>query len=112
MRAKGRAFQTNCRADAAKFCAGLKERPLGECLSSNKGSLSPGCQKMVTNMENSRREFTERIPADCKPDVERLCQNVTPGEGRLVGCLEKSQGQLTDSCRKALDEDRKTPQHE
>jgi Golgi apparatus protein 1 len=35
----------------------------------------------------------------CRPDVERFCKTVEPGEGRVHNCLRESYGQLSPACR-------------
>jgi Golgi apparatus protein 1 len=35
----------------------------------------------------------------CRPDVERFCKTVEPGEGRVHNCLRENYGQLSPACR-------------
>lgn len=41
--------------------------------------------------------------AACGPDARKLCQGVQPGGGRLLGCLEAHQSELSPQCRPALE---------
>lgn len=43
----------------------------------------------------------------CKADYDKYCAGLAPGGGRIVGCLNKQYGQLSDSCKKALDSRKK-----
>jgi hypothetical protein len=43
----------------------------------------------------------------CKTDYEKFCAGVEPGGGRIVACLNKQRDQLTASCKKALDSQKK-----
>jgi hypothetical protein len=43
----------------------------------------------------------------CKTDYEKFCAGTAPGGGRIVACLNKQYGQLSDSCKKALDSRKK-----
>lgn len=38
----------------------------------------------------------------CKPDIERLCPQVPPGDGRLLKCLKSHGDQISVGCAKAL----------
>ena len=38
----------------------------------------------------------------CKADVQRLCQGIQPGGGRLMQCLKAHENDLTVGCAKEL----------
>jgi hypothetical protein len=38
----------------------------------------------------------------CRTDYERLCHDVQPGGGRILGCLSASAEKLSPACRAAL----------
>ncbi|MGH9891133.1 MAG: cysteine rich repeat-containing protein [bacterium] len=38
----------------------------------------------------------------CKADVERLCPNVQPGDGRIKVCLMSNKEQMSVGCAQAL----------
>ena len=40
--------------------------------------------------------------AYCKSDVARLCPGVTPGGGKVIGCLKEHQNEISVGCAKAL----------
>ena len=42
----------------------------------------------------------------CRADVERLCKDIKPGEGRLHECLRSHHDELSDGCRGAIKEAR------
>lgn len=35
----------------------------------------------------------------CRPDVDLLCADVEPGEGRVHACLRKHFDKLSDACK-------------
>jgi hypothetical protein len=39
----------------------------------------------------------------CKADYDKYCAGIAPGGGRVVACLNKQRGQLSDTCKKVLD---------
>jgi hypothetical protein len=38
----------------------------------------------------------------CKGDVDKLCKDVQPGEGRILGCLKSHQSELSPKCANNL----------
>ena len=40
----------------------------------------------------------------CKADAARLCPGVSPGGGRLIGCLKQHENEMSVGCAKALKE--------
>ena len=43
----------------------------------------------------------------CKTDYEKFCAGIAPGGGRIVACLNKQRNHLSDSCKKALESQKK-----
>ena len=42
-----------------------------------------------------------RLP-ECRPDVEKFCQNIQPGRGLIASCLRQNESQLSEACKDAL----------
>ena len=38
----------------------------------------------------------------CQPDVEKLCKDVKPGEGRIARCLKQNEANLSPACKDAM----------
>jgi hypothetical protein len=41
--------------------------------------------------------------AACRDDFQKLCPGVSPGGGRILGCLSKQKDKLSDACRKVVE---------
>jgi hypothetical protein len=42
----------------------------------------------------------ERLKTTCQGDIEKLCSDVTPGEGRIMACFDAKSDQLSPGCKK------------
>ena len=42
------------------------------------------------------------LAAACRADVARLCPGVSPGGGRLAGCLKEHAPQVSEPCKQAI----------
>ena len=55
--------------------------------------------------------FAQRLTADqraaCKPDFQKLCGDVKPGSGRIMECLDSKHDQLSEDCKKVVDQRKK-----
>ncbi|GFH10065.1 uncharacterized protein HaLaN_05313 [Haematococcus lacustris] len=90
---------TACVKDISQLCPGQCQAQDGE-----RGSLtSPACQQEVlyfAKMEVSDYRNDVILALACRADVDRLCGEVEPGEGRVHQCLRAHRNQLSEDCRK------------
>jgi multidrug efflux system outer membrane protein len=89
-----------CMEEIERYC---KDVPPGagrllECLAGHERDLSPVCRSKV-DQAKSRLEEAKRI---CTPDLEKFCDGVAPGEGRLLNCLKGKLGELLPACREQV----------
>jgi len=89
-----------CHPDAEKFCKGIKpgEGRIAACLKAHESELAPACQKLVERVETAIREVHEA----CGGDVEKLCQGIRPGGGRMLACLKSHEAELSGPCKAVL----------
>jgi hypothetical protein len=56
----------------------------------------------------SQAAFSQELTAEqrsaCMGDYEKFCKGTTPGGGRIIACLAKSNDKLTPACKKVLAE--------
>ena len=93
--------QDACKADAERLC---KDIPPGggriiTCLKSHESDLSPACKERMA----AGKARMERVKEACKPDVEKFCQGIKPGEGRIVACLKSHDSELAPACRQVVE---------
>lgn len=86
-----------CRDDIQKFCADVQ--PGGgrylECLQKHATDLSPVCQERVKR----KQAAIDRLKQVCQPDMQKLCSDVPPGEGSMLGCLHQHRDQVSQDCK-------------
>ena len=46
----------------------------------------------------------KKLETACGEDVKKFCSTVTPGEGRLMYCMQAHEDKISDGCASALDE--------
>lgn len=89
-----------CKAEEGQVCGGSILR----CLTERKDEIkSEACQNEVFYFEKMEvMDFRNDVilAAACKADVEKFCQDIEPGEGRVHECLRKNRKALTEQCRK------------
>ncbi len=88
-----------CAGDVEKFCKDVKPGggAIAACLSQHQNDLSPACKEHVAAMQQ-RRELIRDINRECKQDAAKFCQDVRPGQGRIVRCLTAHENELSAPC--------------
>ena len=89
-----------CAADVEKFCSKV---PIGggriqACLNEHEKQLSPACAAAHASMQKQ----IGSIVATCREDISRFCSDVSPGGGRIAGCLQEHRSELSPACADRL----------
>jgi hypothetical protein len=97
-----------CAEDVAKFCKDVQPGGgrLANCLKAHESELSPTCKDSHDQVKARAKEAHEA----CADDVQKLCKDVKPGEGRIVRCLKDNSDRLSSECRDKLVTAKKKPQ--
>ena len=91
-----------CRADVEKLCKGVQPGGgrIAMCMKQHESELSPGCREAIAGAKKQIEEFAEA----CKPDAEKFCKGVQPGQGRIANCLSEHKGELSAACREKFEQ--------
>jgi hypothetical protein len=49
------------------------------------------------------QDFTAEQRAACRSDYNKYCKGTMPGGGRVLACLSKQYDELSESCKKVVD---------
>jgi len=82
-----------CGSDADQLCSSAKTAwQLLACFDKNKSKVSAPCKAKVAKL-------TKSWGAICARDINKYCNGVQPGNGRMVTCLHKHRLQLRPACK-------------
>ena len=96
-----------CKVELEKYCKDVTpgESRVLACLYAYGDKLSPKCEYALydaaAQLERAVAALSY-VANECDEDLDKYCSAVTPGEGRLLNCLEKKSKQLTKRCKEAL----------
>jgi hypothetical protein len=86
----------SCKADIEKFCKDVEpgQGRIARCIKQHEAELSAACRDQIAEAREKTKEFAK----SCKPDAEKFCQDIQPGQGRIIGCLKRHQIELSVDC--------------
>jgi hypothetical protein len=53
------------------------------------------------------QDFTAEQRAACRGDYNKFCKGTMPGGGRVLACLSRQYGELSATCKKVVDAQKK-----
>jgi hypothetical protein len=99
-----------CADDVAKYCKDVKPGGgrIARCLKKNEQQVSPACKARVEEFRKKAREARQA----CEADARKFCEDVKPGQGRIVKCLREHEKDLSPECRAKMPEPKKRSDRE
>jgi hypothetical protein len=102
-------LEESCKEDLGKYCAqvtpGEGRRVL--CLGAHEDKISERCQFALYRSAVALEQATAAISyvaRSCSGDAEKLCPETQPGDGRLLECLGSKADQVSEGCKKAVED--------
>jgi hypothetical protein len=98
-------LKTACQGDVDKLCSDITpgQGRIAACLDSKSDQLSSGCKTTWTSTKadiSARMDKAEvAFRKDCGSDVQKFCQDVPSGKGRVLSCLDDHRDGLSNSCK-------------
>jgi hypothetical protein len=96
-----------CKMEIESFCNGVTpgEGRILACLYARQDQLSGMCEYALydaaVQLERAVSLMTF-VASECADDLEKHCESVEAGEGRLLKCLEDNQKDVSNRCKTAL----------
>lgn len=80
---------------------GLTARTLGSAVIGTAivGSITLGGSLLAATPGMAQQQDLVKY---CKADIQRLCKNVPPGDGRIIACLKSHSKEMSVGCAQAL----------
>jgi hypothetical protein len=96
-----------CKTELDSYCKQVTpgEGRLLACLYAVQDKLSGRCEYALYDASARLERAVAALSyaaTECKPDIEKHCAKVQPGEGRIAECLKKQGGKLDKRCSQAI----------
>lgn len=96
-----------CEQDAKKYCSTVTpgEGRVLTCMQAHEDKISNECRYSINRASYLISELALAvgyIATQCVADVQKLCSDIEPGEGRIISCLAQNESNLDTGCSNAL----------
>lgn len=101
--------RNGCKTELETYCKDVTpgESRILACLYSRSDKLSAKCEYALydaaVQLERAVAALTYLVN-ECADDLNKFCQDVPAGEGRLLDCLEKNTADVSARCKNAIKE--------
>jgi Golgi apparatus protein 1 len=85
---------------ALRLLAKIVLLPLGVSISSTAYSQTDMMNVLLERLATG----IKKIETSCGEDLKKYCSTVTPGEGRILYCMQAHEDKISDGCAAVLDE--------
>ncbi len=101
--------EKGCKAEIKKHCADVTpgEGRILACLYAYGDKLSGKCEYALydaaAQLEHAVAALSY-VASECDDDLDKYCEGVVAGEGRLLKCIEKHGDKISKRCRDAIED--------
>lgn len=98
-----------CEKEIESYCSQVTpgEGRLLSCFYAHEDKLSVQCiNALYDGMATLERavEAISYVAGQCRDDIDSLCGETVPGEGRIASCLVEKKAEVSATCSTAMDE--------
>lgn len=95
-------LELKCDAEVQQTCPdSLSEQDRRQCVRQRMKQFAPACQPLL-RQRMVRWKEADHYRVACAEDVQRLCREVEPGEGRILQCLQERTQDVSEGCYQSL----------
>ena len=96
-----------CATEIENFCSNVTpgEGRLLLCFAAHEDKISERCQYALYQASSALEQATAALSylaRSCRSDIETLCPETQPGDGRILECLQRQEEQVSDTCKDAV----------
>jgi len=96
-----------CKMEIEKYCSQVTpgQGRILACLYAHEDKLSAKCEYALydaaAQLERAVAALSY-VANECNEDLEKYCESIEPGKGRLLECLDKHDKQVSKRCKQAI----------
>jgi len=96
-----------CKTEIEKYCSQVTpgQGRILACLYAHEDKLSAKCEYALydaaAQLERAVAALSY-VANECNEDLEKYCESIEPGKGRLLECLDKHDKQVSKRCKQAI----------
>jgi hypothetical protein len=100
-------LETACGEDSKKYCSTVTpgEGRLLFCMQAHEDKISEGCasalDKATLQAESIADHLREAVNV-CRGDIDKFCEKIQPGQGRIAACLAANRTSVSKNCVEAV----------
>lgn len=96
-----------CKKELTSYCKDVTpgEGRILACLYAHGDKLTGQCEYALYDAAAQLERFVAAltyVANECEEDLEKYCENIQPGEGRLLECLDKNKKKVSKRCKQAI----------
>ena len=96
-----------CKKELTSYCKDVTpgEGRVLACLYAHGDKLTGQCEYALYDAAAQLERFVAAltyVANECEEDLGKYCENIQPGEGRLLECLDKNQKKVSKRCKQAI----------
>jgi len=96
-----------CKMEIEKYCSQVTpgQGRILACLYAHEDKLSAKCEYALydaaAQLERAVAALSY-VANECNEDLDKYCESIEPGKGRLLECLDKHEKQVSKRCKQAI----------